>query len=123
MLSSVSITNQSALDIFADLSLKAGSTVTTVAPANVAFYLYPLGQDASTYGDGRFGSSAAGPPPSNYFVGSIGFAAAATTTIVGVVTGIIIPPGTFSFVTMNNAGVNFPSSMALYYRTYNRSVA
>jgi hypothetical protein len=117
------ITNGTALDIFADISFVAGATVTTAAPANLAFYLYPLNEDGSTYGDGRFGSAAAGPPPSNYFVGSIGFAAAASTAIAGVVTGIIIPPGTFLFVLMNNAGVALPSSNTCKYRTYNRAVA
>jgi len=123
VLSSVSITNQTALDIFADISYVAGATVTTVAPNNLAFYLYPLNEDGSTYGDGRFASTAAGPPPSNYFIGSIGFAAAASTTIAGIVTGIIIPPGTFSFLLMNNAGVQLAASSNCKYRTYNRSVA
>jgi hypothetical protein len=120
VISTVSITNTK--DIFCDISYVAGATVTTAAPNNLAFYLYPLNEDGSTYGDGRFGSSAAGPPPSNYFAGSIGFAAAAGTTIAGVVTGIIIPPGTFSFVLMNNAGVQLAASSTCKFRTYNRAV-
>jgi hypothetical protein len=122
VLCSVAISANTA--IFCDLSFKAGSTVTTAAPNNLAFYLYKQGQDGSTFGDGRFtGAGSAGPPAGNYAVGSMGFAAAAGTTIVGVLTGIILPPGTSAFVVMNNAGIALPSSCALYYQTYNRAVA
>lgn len=123
VLSSISITNGTALDIFSDLSFVAGGTITSAAPNYLGFYLYPLNEDGTTYGDGRFGTSAAGPPPGNYLVGSIGFAAAASTTIAGVVRGIIIPPGTFSFVMYNGAGATLASSNTCKYRTYNRSVA
>lgn len=123
ILSSVAVTNGTALDIFADLSYVAGGTATTAAPNFLSFYLYPLGEDASTYGDGRFGSSAAGPPPGNYFIGSIGFAAAASTTIAGVVRGIVLPPGTFKFVLYNGSGATLDSGPTCKYRTYNRSVA
>lgn len=124
LLSDLDITNGTALDIFADLSYLAGGTATTAAPNYLGFYLYPLGQDGSTYGDGRFsGAAAAGPPPSNYYVGSIGFIAAATTTIAGVVTGIVIPPGTFRFLIYNQSGASLASTNIFKYRTYNRSVA
>jgi hypothetical protein len=120
--SSVVIANQSSLDIFADLSWFSGAGVTTVAPAFLAFYLYPLNNNA-VYGDGRFAASAAGPPPGNYYIGSIGFAAAAATTINGAVTGIIMPPGSFKFVVYNQAGVALATTNTCQYRTYNRSVA
>lgn len=123
ILSSISITNGTALDIFADVSFVAGATVTSAAPAYLGLYLYPLNEDGSTYGDGRFSSSATGPPPSNYFVGSIGFAAAASTTIAGVFSRIILPPGTFKFVLYNQAGVSLASSNTCDYRTYNRSIS
>lgn len=123
ILSSVAIANGSPLDIFADLSFVAGATITSAAPNYLGFYLYPLNEDGTTYGDGRFGSSAAGPPPGNYFVGSIGFAAAASTTIAGVVRGIILPPGTFKFVLYNGAGATLDAGPTCKYRTYNRSVA
>lgn len=124
ILSSISITNGTALDIFADLSYIAGGTATTAAPNYLGFYLYPLNEDGSTYGDGRFGTSAAGPPPGNYLVGTIGFNAAASTTIAGVVRGIILPPGTFSFVCYNGSGATLDSTgPTVKYRTYNRSVA
>lgn len=123
ILGNTSITNGTALDIFADISYKAGGTATTASPNYLGFFLYPLNNDASTYGDGRFGSSAAGPPPGNYYVGSISFAAAASTTIAGVVTGIIMPPGTFKFVLYNQSGATLATSNVIRYRTYNRSVA
>jgi hypothetical protein len=122
LISDLSITNGTALDIFADLSWEAGGTATTAAPNFLGFYLYPLGQDGTTYGDGRFGSAAAGPPPGNYWVGNIGFAAAASTTIAGVLTRIIIPPGTFSWLVYNQSGATLANTNVFKYRTYNRSI-
>lgn len=122
ILSGVSITNGTALDIFADVSIALAS-LACVAPNYVGLYLYPLNKDGSTYGDGRFGSSAAGPPPANYYVGSIGLVAA-TQAQEGSLSRIILPPGTFSFVLYNQAGVAFAASgNTCQYRTYNRSVA
>lgn len=123
LLSDLDITNGTDLDIFADLSWLAGGTATTAAPNYLAFYLYPLGQDGSTYGDGRFGSAAAATPPSIYFIGAIGFAAAAGTTIAGVVRGIVIPPGTFRFLVFNQSGAALANTNVFKYRTYNRSIA
>jgi hypothetical protein len=123
VLSSVSITNGTALDIFSDVSFVAGATVTTAAPNYLGLYLYPLNEDGSTYGDGRFGTAAAGPPPANYYRGTIGFNAATLTTIAGVFEGIRLPPGTFKFVLYNQAGVALAASNTCDYRTYNRSVA
>ena len=123
VLSSVSVTNGTALDMFADVSFVAGATITTTAPNFLGVYLYPLNEDGSTYGDGRYGSAAAGPPPANYWVGNISFNAAASTTIVGMLEKIVIPPGTFSLVLYNQAGATLASSNTCKYRTYNRSVA
>lgn len=122
VLSSVAIANDTALDMFADLSLALGSAA-FAAPNRIDIYLYPLNQDGATYGDGRFGSAAAGPPVPNYFVGSIGLVAA-TQAQEGTLTGILIPPGNFKFVLMNNGGVALAASAnTVSYRTYNRQVA
>ena len=122
ILSGVSITNGTALDIFADVSIALASAA-FVAPNFIGIYLYPLNKDASTYGDSRFGSSAAGPPPGNYWVGNIGIVAA-TQAQTGSLSRIILPPGTFSFVFYNGGGVALASSgNTCQYRTYNRSVA
>lgn len=124
ILSSVSITNGTGLNVFADLSYVAGSTITSAAPNFIGIYLYPLNQDGSTYGDGRFGSAAAGPPAAAYWVGNFDFAAAASTTVAGMVQRIILPPGTFKFVLYNQAGASLPSSgNTCKYRTYNRAIA
>lgn len=109
--------------MFADVSIDAGGTATTAAPNYLGLFLYPLGEDASTYGDGRFGSAAAGPPPGQYWVGDIGFNAAASTTIHGVWSRIVIPPGTFKFVLYNQSGATLHSSMTAKARFYNRAVA
>lgn len=121
ILSDVVISNGTALDIFADISIALASAV-FVAPNYIGFYLYPLNKDGSTYGDGRFGTSAAGPPPSNYYVGAIGIVAG-TQAQTGSMSRIILPPGTFKFVLYNQGGVAFAASAnTCQYRTYNRSV-
>ncbi len=121
ILSDISITNGTALDIFADLSINLASAA-FVAPNFIGVYLYPT-NDVGTYGDGRFGSSAAGPPPNNYSVGSI-VIVALTQAQTGVLSRIILPPGTFKFVLYNQGGIALASSgNTCLYRTYNRSVA
>lgn len=123
ILSDVSITNGTALDMFADVSVVMGS-ITIASPNYIGVYLYPLNKDASTYGDGRFGSSAAGPPGSNYYVGSIVMPTGAAAS-EGMVRGILLPPGTFKFVLYNQLGATWAGSSGntCQYRTYNRSVA
>jgi hypothetical protein len=110
------------LDIFADLSINLASAA-FIAPNFVGVYLYPLNKDGSTYGDGRFAAAAAGPPPGNYSVGSIGIVAT-TAAQEGTLTGIVMPPGSFKFVLWNEGGVAWAASgNTCQYRTYNRSVA
>ena len=122
ILSDISITNGTALDIFADVSIALGSAA-FVAPNFIGIYLYPLNKDGSTYGDGRFGSSASGPPPGNYLVGYIGIVAA-TQAQEGSYTRIVLPPGTFKFVFYNQGGVALAGSgNTCQYRTYNRAIA
>lgn len=126
VLSSMAINNATALDIFADVSISLGSVTPGAGAPYIGVYLYPLNQDGTSYGDGRFGTSAAGPPPSQYFVGTI----SCIPSTAGVITGttprgaIILPPGSFKFVLYNLAGVTLAaSSNVVDYRTYNRSVA
>lgn len=120
--SGVVVTNQTALDIFADLSIHLATAV-FAAPNFVGVYLYPLTHGGSVYGDGRFSASAAGPPPASYGVGSIGLVAASQAQD-GIVTGIVIPPGSFKFVLFNQGGIAWNASgNTCQYRTYNRSVA
>jgi hypothetical protein len=122
ILSDLSINNSTALDLFADVSIALGSAA-FVAPNYIGIYLYPLNKDGTTYGDGRFGTSAAGPPPSNYYVGAIGLVAA-TQAQEGSLSRIILPPGSFKFVFYNQGGVALAASgNTCQYRTYNRAVA
>lgn len=122
ILSDIAITNGTALDMFADLSIELGSAA-FATPNFIGIYIYPLNKDGSSYGDGRFGSSAAGPPPSNYAVGSIGLVAA-TQAQDGMLSRIVLPTGSFKFVFYNQGGIALASSgNTCQYRTYNRSVA
>lgn len=123
ILSDLQIDNSAALDVFADVCIQFGS-ITVAAPSYIGVYYYPLNQDGTTYGDGRFGSSAAGPPPSGYFMGLIGFPTGAAA-FEGTLRGLILPPAKGKFVVYNQAGATLAGSGGnqLYYRTYNRSIA
>lgn len=122
ILSDLQIDNSTALDMFCDLSIALASAI-YVAPNFIGVYLYPLNKDGTTYGDGRFGSSAAGPPAPNYYVGNI-VVVAATQAQEGALIRIPLLPGKFKFVLYNQAGVALPSSgNTCQYRTYNRAVA
>lgn len=125
VLCTVAIANQSALDLFCDVSIALGSAA-FVAPNFVGVYLFPLNKDGSTYGDGRFATAAAGVPGGNYAAGfgSIGLVAA-TQAQTGTLTRIIMPPGTFKFVLYNGGGVAWVGSggNTFQYRTYNRAIA
>ena len=57
--SSIVISNGTALDKFADLTVHLAS-LAAVAPNFIGVYLYPLTSGGSVYGDGRFGTAAAG---------------------------------------------------------------
>lgn len=123
ILSDLQIDNSTALDIFADFAFVGGS-ITTAAPNYIGVYLYPLNSDATTYGDSRFGSSTAGPPPSCYYAGSIIFPVG-TQALTGMVRGIILPPGKFKYLIYNQAGASLAGSGAntILHRTYNRAVS
>lgn len=118
ILSDLSITNGTALDKYMDVSIALASAAFTGTGINISIHLYPLNKDGSTYGDGKFGTSAAGPvayPP----VATIPLVAA-TQAQTGTATGIVIPPGTFKIVFCNNGGVALAGSgNTCQYRTYN----
>ena len=123
ILSDLRLDNSGNLDIFADFAFVGGS-ITTAAPNYIGVYLYPLNSDGSTYGDSRFGSSAAGPPAANYYAGQI-VLPVGTQALTGMVRGIIMPPGKFKFLIYNQSGAALAGAGAntILYRTYNRSVA
>lgn len=128
VLSSVQIDNATNLDMFMDVSFSFGSITPTGMPY-FGLYFYPLNQDGSTYGDGRFGSAATAVPPQNYYLGFAGVNPAA-----GVQTGefnmpgrrspIILPPGAGKLVLYNSANVTMAASAnTVKYRTYNRQIS
>lgn len=124
ILSDLAISNASPLDMFCDLSLVFGTGPTWASPFYMGVYLYPLSDDGTHYGDGQFGSQAAGIPGQNYYCGSINTAAATSGAKYGQLTGIVIPPGSFKFVLYNGMGATLAGSGAntCKYRTYNRQV-
>lgn len=124
VLSSVSITNGTGLDMFADFSVTAGGTITTAAPNFLWLGLMPLNQDGTVYGDGvNTTTAAAYVPPATYWVGNIMVRAAASTIVQGTISRIILPPGTFSFVAYSQLGATAHATMTCKYRTYNRAIA
>jgi len=126
---STSIANATNLDLAAEFSFTTGGSITPTGSPFVALYLYPLNGDGTTYGDGRFASAAAGPPPSNYYRGFCGMGTSAGTQVgTFAIPGtsifqIPLPRGTFIPVFYNLTGVTLSSSgNILYYRTTDRSV-
>lgn len=122
VMDSTDITNQTALDIFADISISLAIASSTIAAgANIAIWLYALNQDGSTYGDNHLTTSAASVVPTAPPIAIIPcFAAASQTSIIGNSTGIIIPPGTFRWAMQNNSGFALSAgTQTIKYRTYN----
>ncbi len=124
-LSSVAdITNQTALDLYADVSVRLSTgSATPAAGAFLGLYLVPLLDDGVTYGDGELTSGGtmarAYPfPPA----GTIALeSAAATTLLAGFVQGIVIPPGSFRFALYNGSGIGLSATAGnniVKYRTY-----
>lgn len=125
IISDLQIDNSSALDIFADVSIALGSLTSGAGAPYIGIYLVPLNADGSTYGDGRFAASAAGPPASQYFVGAIPLIPSVTQAQEGTLRGIVLPPGAFKLIAYNQAGATLAGSAGntCKYRTYNRAVA
>lgn len=127
VLSSVQINNAVNLDQFMDVSFSFASYTPSGTPY-FNLFLYPLNQDGTTYGDGRFGSATSAIPPSNYFIGWAGInPATGVQTGMFSVTGqrspIILPPGACKLVLYNGSNVNMVAgSNPIKYRTYNRSI-
>lgn len=125
IISSVAIANGTALDLFMDISISLNSLTTGPGAPIVAFAMYPLNQDGTTYGDGRFGSAAAAIPNGEYWVGSIPFVASTVINpLTGSVKGVVLPPGDFKLVLYNALGATLNASTnTIKYRTYNRTLS
>lgn len=124
LLSGIDIANGgSTLDMFADISLVLATTAAISTPGLVHVGIYPLSDDASHYGDGRFTSAAAGNIPGMYLQRTIQLVGGSTGPHYGQALGLVLPPGTFRFVIQNSLGQAFAASgNTLKYRTYNRQV-
>ena len=125
VMDSTDITNQTALDIFADVSISlviASSTI--VAGANIAIFLLALNQDGTTYGGNHFTTSAATTAVQDTPVAVIPlFAGASQTALIGNALGIQLPPGTFRWAMQNNSGFSLTSgTQTIKYRTYNTNL-
>ncbi len=124
---STAIDNATNLDLEVELSFKGGGSITAAGTPFLAVYLYPLNGDASTYGDGRFGSAAAGPPGQSYLWGYIGAIPTGANTIIGHFMRpdgqgprLLLPRGSWKPVFHNGLGVTLTASgNILYYRTTN----
>jgi hypothetical protein len=127
VLSSVAdIANGTNLDQFMDISaglLIASSTI--AAGANLAFWIYALLDNGTTYGDGQLtaGTQTATTPtfPPSGIMPLV--AAASQTNLYGFVQGVIIPPGSFRLAIQNNSGFALTSgTQTVRYRTYNQNL-
>lgn len=124
VLSGTALTNAANLDVFCDLSISLGSVTPGGGAPYLGFYLLPLNEDGTTYGDGSVGASAAIIPPNPYWVGNILCRPSTTGVITGTVRGIILPPSAFKFALYNLSGTTLPASgNAVLFKTYNRSIA
>lgn len=124
VLSSVAdIANQANQDMFLDLSVRlAIASSTIVAGANLAFWLFDLLDDGSTYGDGNFvaGTQKAATPAFAPIATVPLIAAAAQVNLAGFANQIIIPPGSFRLALQNNSGFTLTAgTQTVKYRTYN----
>lgn len=118
------IANQTNQDMFMDISARLIiSSNTTVAGANLAFWIYNLLDDGTTYGDGQLptaGTFLSITPTFSPCAVIPLVAAAATTLLVGAATQIIIPPGSFRLAIQNNSGFTLTTgTQVVKYRTYN----
>lgn len=127
ILGSTAIDNATNLDLEVEFSFLGGGSVTAAGSPFLALYLYPLNGDGSTYGDGRFGSAASGPPPQSYLAGYIGGIPTGARTVIGSFArpdgqgfSIRLPRGSWKPVFHNGLGVNLSASgNILYYKTTN----
>lgn len=124
VLSSVAdITNQTALDLYADISIRMTIASTAIgAGAFFAMYLAALLDDGSTYGDGSLTSGTQAAVVPGYSPAAILPLRAATVTVMaGYIQGVIIPPGSFRWAINNGSGVALSATAAncvVKYRTY-----
>ena len=120
------IANGTALDMFADLSVRLTIASSTIAAgACLSFWIYELLDDGLTYGDGQLvaGTAVAKTPSFAPCCAVPLYAAVTQTSLVGYAQGIVIPPGSFRFAMQNNSGFTLTNSVTVCkYRTYNMNL-
>lgn len=126
VLSTVTITNQTALDQFMDYSVVQSIASSTIAVgATIAVYLVPLAADGSTYTPAMTAGTASSNALPTVPVCIIPLYAAGTqTTLTGTCSAngglIAIPPGTFKLAEQNNSGFTYTATTQIHdYRTAN----
>jgi len=122
LLSTVVIANGTNLDMFMDVSIQQSiASSTIVAGANFALWICPLLADGTTYWAPLTAGTAGAPVPPWAPAAVVPLYAAATqTTLTGIATGIILPPGSFSLIAQNNSGFTLTNTVQTWdYRTYN----
>lgn len=109
LLSTVTITNVSNLDMFMEIGvIQSIASSTIAAGANIAFWLAPLLPDGSTYFPPLTAGTAATLTPPWTPCGMIPlFAAASQTLLTGYCGQIILPPGNFRLIEQNNSGAGY----------------
>lgn len=124
VLSSVAIDNSSAGDTYFDVSCAISSFTSGTLPV-LGLYYYPLNQDGTSYGDGRFGTSAAGPPPGSYLIGQCGLVASVTQAQEGaflpclsISPKMLLPPWKGKLVLYNGAGGTLGSTVTIKAQSY-----
>ncbi len=128
ILSSVAIDNTTAGDTHMDVSL-AISSFTSGATPSLGLYWYTLNQDGSTYGDGRFGSAAAGPPPGSYLLGQCGLVPSVTQAQEGAFSSLMLiepklrlPPWKGKLVLYNGSGGTLGSTVTIKAQSYKLNI-
>lgn len=127
VLGTTAIDNSTNLDLEAEFSFLGGGSITAAGAPYLGLYLYPLNGDGSTYGDARFGTAAAGPPPQSYLAGYIGGIPTGARTVIGSFArpdaqgfSIRLPRGFWKPVLHNGLGVALSATgNVLYYKTTN----
>ena len=126
VLSSVVFTNGTSLDQFMDIDFELAFTTaqTVVAGANLAFYVYQLLDNGTTYGDGLLSTTPAAIVSTVTPVWAPAIAAGSRTNFYGInPSPILIQPGSFCLALTNNSGFAFASSgLAIKLRTYNQNL-
>jgi hypothetical protein len=123
--STAAITNGTALDMYADVSLTVTVGGTTTTTSYLSLYVLPLQQDGTTYGDGSASSSSA-QPVATYLAASslVKVGVASGSTVTAMFRQIVLPPGDFVFALGNNLGValNATAALTMKYRAYDENL-